>query len=220
MAKAAPAEPDTATRTGRRTGLDRDDVVAAALDLVLREGHDALTMRRLATDLGVGTPTIYWHVGSRDELVAEVIRLQSRRLAERAVEGDTPRDRVYSAARHIWTASIEHRTITSLAHQTGTSSLLAHPLEAALALELEAAGLVGQDAADAVRAVLIAVSGSLLLALRDVSTFPAEHRPDALWAGSEAPISRETRAALCADADLDALSAVVLRAVIDHYVPA
>ena len=129
---ATPPDDDTAGRPGRRTGLDRDDVVAAALDLVEREGPAALTMRRLATELDVATPTIYWHVGSRDELVAEVIRLQSNRLAERAVEGDTPRERVFSAARHIWTSSIEHRAITSLAHQTGTSSLLAHRLEAAL----------------------------------------------------------------------------------------
>ena len=217
---ATPPDGDTAGRSGRRTGFDRDDVVAAALDLVEREGHAALTMRRLATELDVATPTIYWHVGSRDELIAEVIRLQSNRLAERAVEGDTPRERVFSAARHIWTSSIEHRATTSLAHQTGTSSLLAHRLEAALVIELEAAGLVGQDAADATRAILMAVSGALVFALRDPSAHPPEYRPDALWADSDAPIAPQTRAALRTDPDLDALSAATLRAVIDHFVPA
>jgi AcrR family transcriptional regulator len=217
---ASPPDPDATVRSGRRTGLDRDDVVAAALDLVEREGPAALTMRRLATDLDVGTPTIYWHVGSRDELIAAVIRHQSNRLAEQAVEGDTARARVFSAARHIWTSSIEHRAITSLAHQTGTSSLLAHRLEAALVMELEAAGLGPHEVADATRAILIAVSGSLILALRDLSAYPAEYRPDALWADSDAPIAPETRAALRADPDLDALSAVTLQAVIDHYVPA
>ena len=217
---ATPPDQDPTVRSGRRTGLDRDDVVAAALDLVTREGPAALTMRRLATDLDVGTPTIYWHVGGRDELIASVIRLQADRLAEQAVEGITARERVFSAARHIWTSSIEHRATTSLAHQTGTSSLLVHRLEAALVLELEAAGLMGRDAADASRAILIAVSGSLLLALRDLSAYPAEYRPDALWADSDVPIAPETRAALCAEPDLDALSATTLRAVIDHYVPA
>lgn len=217
---ATPADDDAAVRSGRRTGLDRDDVVTAALDLVEREGAAALSMRRLATELDVATPTIYWHVNSRDELVAAVIRLQSSRLAERAVEGTTPRDRVFSAARHIWTSSIEHRGFTSLAHQSGTSSLLLHHLEAALLRELEVAGLLGQDAADASRAILITVGGSLLLALRDLSTYPAEYRPDALWAASDAPISEETRTALRAEPDLDVLSAVALRAVIGHYVPA
>ena len=206
-------------RSGRRTGLDRDDVVAAALDLVERDGAAALTMRALATELDVGTPTIYWHVGSRDELVAEVIRLQADRLAKQVVEGTTPRERVFSAARHIWTSSIEHRAITSLAHQSGASSLLAHRLEAAVVMELEAAGIVGQDAADATRAIISTVGGSLLLALRDVSAYPTEYQPDALWAASDAPISPETRDALQADPDLDTLSAATLRAVIDHFVP-
>lgn len=216
---ATPADEDAAVGTGRRTGLDRGDVLDAALDLVEREGAAALSMRRLATELDVATPTIYWHVGSRDELVAAVIRLQSTRLAEYVVDGTTPRERVYSAARHIWTSSIEHRAVTSLAHQSGTSSLLGHHLEAALVGELEAAGLVGQEAADATRAILIAVGGSLVLALRDLSAYPAEYRPDALWATSDAPIAAETRDALRAEPDLDALSAVALRTVIEHYVP-
>jgi AcrR family transcriptional regulator len=57
MARTAPIpQPDTTGRSGRRTGLDRDDVVSAALDLVDRDGPAALTMRRLATELDVGTP--------------------------------------------------------------------------------------------------------------------------------------------------------------------
>jgi AcrR family transcriptional regulator len=217
---AAPAEPDATGRAGRRTGLDRDDVVAAALDLVNREGPAALTMRRLATDLDVGTPTIYWHVGGRDELIAEVIRCQADRLAERTIEGDTPRQRVFSAARHLWESLLEHRAITSLAHQSGMSSLLAHRLESALVVELEAAGIVGAEAAEATRAILVTVGGALVLALRDLSAYPAEYRPDALWSQTDAPIAPETRAALCAAADVDAISAATLRAVVDHYVPA
>src|SRR5450755_923976 len=93
---ATPTDQDAGERLGRRTGLDRADVVAAALDLVEREGPGALTMRRLATELDVGTPTIYWHVGSRDELIASVIRLQADRVAEQIVEGVTARERVFS----------------------------------------------------------------------------------------------------------------------------
>ncbi|MEP6625592.1 MAG: helix-turn-helix domain-containing protein [Acidimicrobiia bacterium] len=217
---AAPSDQDAAERSGRRTGLERDDIVAAALDLVEREGPAALTMRRLATELDVGTPTIYWHVASRDELVAEVIRLQSSRLAEQPITGTTARDRVFSAARNVWTSSIEHRATTSLAHQTGTSSLLAHHLEAALVMELEAAGLVGPDAAEASRAILITISGALVLALRDLSASPPGSRPDELWATSNAPIAAATRDALRTEPDLDALSAITLRAAIDHFVPA
>lgn len=205
---------------GRRIGLDRGDVVGAALDLVVREGPGALTMRRLATELDVGTPTIYWHVGSRDELVAAVVRTQSERLAERPVEGATARERVVSAALHIYSGAIEHRAITSLAHQAGMDSLLLHHLEAALVAEVEAAGLAGEAGADAVRAILVVVTGSLVLALRDPSRFPEAYRSDALWASSDAPVAPETRAALCAAPDIHALTTATVRAVVDHHVPA
>ena len=36
--------------TGRRAGLDRDDVVAAALDLIEQGGAAALSMRKLAAE--------------------------------------------------------------------------------------------------------------------------------------------------------------------------
>ncbi len=205
---------------GKTAGLDRNDVVTAALDLVEREGPGALTMRRLATDLAVATPTIYWHAGSRDELVAEVVRAQSRRFAERPVEGTTPRARVLSAAMNMYLGSIEHRAITSLAHQSGTASVLAHPLEVAIVAELEAAGLTGEACAEASRAILMAITGALVLALRDPSRIPAEHRPANLWAGSDAAVSAETRAALGAEADLDAIARTTISAVVDHFVPA
>jgi AcrR family transcriptional regulator len=207
--------------TGRRTGLDREDVIAAALDLVVREGAAALTMRRLATELDVGTPTIYWHVSNRDELVAEVIRLQSQRLAVAGgdVQGTTARDRVFDVAWRLWTSSIEQRATTSLAHQTGTSSILLHHLEEQLVQELEAAGLDGEVAAEACRAIVVAVGGALLVALRDPEQIAPEHRPDALWREGDAPISDATRDALVAPPDVEQLSTTVLRAVIDHYVP-
>ncbi|HWJ64659.1 MAG TPA: TetR family transcriptional regulator [Acidimicrobiales bacterium] len=213
MARAAATDGE-ATGTGRRAGLDRDDVIVAAVDLVTTEGPSALTMRRLADKLGVATPTIYWHVGSRDDLVAEVIGAHSRRLAALAVDGDDPRDRIFNAARNIWTASVEHRAFTSLAHQTGTSNLLVRPLEEALLLEIERAGLSGEAAASAAWSILSVIGGSLLLELRNLSSVPAEYQPAALWAGTEAPIAASTRAAMQADQDFDAVCQTTLRAVI------
>ena len=65
-----------ADRTHR--GLGRADVVAAALRVVDAEGPAALTMRRVARELGVAPMTVHWHVGDRTELadlvVAEVLR--------------------------------------------------------------------------------------------------------------------------------------------------
>jgi TetR/AcrR family tetracycline transcriptional repressor len=183
------------------TKLDRTEVVSAALDLVVREGPGALTMRRLATDLDVGTPTIYWHVGSRDELVAAVIRAQAERFAERTVEGTTARDRVLSAAKNIYAAAIEERAVTSLAHQTGSSSLLMGRLEDALIAELQSAGLSSAAVDDALRSILVVVTGALVLTLRDHTKHAAD-RDELVWS----------------DCDLDALTTTTLRAVVDHHV--
>jgi AcrR family transcriptional regulator len=47
--------------------------VSAALALLDAEGRDALTMRRLATVLEVEAPSLYAHLGSKDELVDAVL---------------------------------------------------------------------------------------------------------------------------------------------------
>lgn len=55
--------------TGTRSkGVTREMVVARALTIVDTEGLAALTMRRLAHDLGVGVATVYAVVPSKEEL--------------------------------------------------------------------------------------------------------------------------------------------------------
>src|ERR671937_1244869 len=61
----------TPTRTPRRRGepLTREAIVAAALEILDAEGLDALSMRRVAEELGTGAASLYWHVGSKDGLL-------------------------------------------------------------------------------------------------------------------------------------------------------
>lgn len=53
----------------RQTRLTRDDIAAAALRIVDAEGFDALSMRRLASELDVGTMSLYHYVRTKDELL-------------------------------------------------------------------------------------------------------------------------------------------------------
>lgn len=48
--------------------LDRGEIVRVALDLLGDEGFDAFSMRRLATALDIKSPSLYWHVRSKEEL--------------------------------------------------------------------------------------------------------------------------------------------------------
>jgi AcrR family transcriptional regulator len=214
------AQPAAGEGTGRRAGLDRAEVVAAALGLVEEGGASALSMRKLAAELGVTTNTIYWHVGGRDELVLAVIERLSEELAARPITGRTPRERVFASARLAWDSAFEHRNVTAMAHQVGATSLLGLPLEVSLAQELEAAGLRGAEVRDAMRAILMCVAGFLVVALRRDEGIAPGRRSEALWADVPADVSATTRAALCTSADVGALFETTLRAVVASYVPA
>jgi TetR/AcrR family tetracycline transcriptional repressor len=54
---------------GERTRLTRAAVVDRALRLADADGLDALTIRKLATDLRVTPMALYWHFRSKDELL-------------------------------------------------------------------------------------------------------------------------------------------------------
>lgn len=62
-----------ARRRPRADGLSTDRIIAAALRLVDHEGLEALTVRRLADDLGTGSASLYRHVASRDELLVLLV---------------------------------------------------------------------------------------------------------------------------------------------------
>ena len=53
-----------------RPRLTKSTVVGRALELADRSGVDAVTIRRLATELGVTPMALYWHFRSKDELLA------------------------------------------------------------------------------------------------------------------------------------------------------
>ena len=64
--------PDRSSRK-RREPISREAIVAAAIQLLDREGLTALSMRRLGEELGAGAASLYWHVGSKDGLLDLVL---------------------------------------------------------------------------------------------------------------------------------------------------
>ncbi|MHB1138524.1 MAG: TetR/AcrR family transcriptional regulator [Microthrixaceae bacterium] len=60
-------------RRPRADGLTIERIVDAAIQLVDAEGLGALTVRRLADDLGTGSASLYRHVASRDELLVLMV---------------------------------------------------------------------------------------------------------------------------------------------------
>ncbi|WP_147918265.1 TetR/AcrR family transcriptional regulator C-terminal domain-containing protein [Ruania zhangjianzhongii] len=61
--------PEAPTHAQGRTRLDRNRIVTAAIQLLDEEGIAELSTRRLAARLGVRSPTLYWHVRDKAELL-------------------------------------------------------------------------------------------------------------------------------------------------------
>jgi TetR/AcrR family transcriptional regulator, tetracycline repressor protein len=60
-------------RGGRPAQLSADQITAAAIDLLDREGLEALTMRRLGAHLGVAAMSLYRHIPGRDAVLSKVV---------------------------------------------------------------------------------------------------------------------------------------------------
>jgi TetR/AcrR family transcriptional regulator, tetracycline repressor protein len=213
--RAASTTAPAATGTGRRAGLEPSEIVDAALALVEEHGAEALTMRRLAADLGVTTTTIYWHVGNRDDLVLAIIERVSEQQAQLELSGDDPVERIVAIATHVFRSALERRHVTSLAHQVGATSLLELPLERTMAVELDAAGVRGESARDAMRAIMMCVAGFLVVGMRRPTDIDPRVRSDALWAAvPEDELPAETTTAMGVPADLPVLLDTTLRAIV------
>jgi AcrR family transcriptional regulator len=70
-----------ASSGGRRASLDREKIVTAAIRIIDVEGANALSLRRLGSELGSGATSVYRHVRDKEELIS---------LAFDAITGEIP----------------------------------------------------------------------------------------------------------------------------------
>jgi len=141
-------------RSTRRDPLTRDRVLRAAVDVVDREGIEALSMRRLGQELGVEAMSLYRYVPSKADLLDGI---HETILAEVVVPKGT-REWITTArkyARAFRNALVAHPNALSLfaTRPAVTSASLRH-VEAGLALLLRA----GFDIGDAMSAYQVLVA--------------------------------------------------------------
>jgi TetR/AcrR family tetracycline transcriptional repressor len=91
--------------------LTQDDVVDAAVRLLGEAGLEGLTLRRLARDLGVSAPTLYWHVTDKRTLLDHVAtRLVADQWAHTApAPGQSWADWLRERSLALYRALIAHR---------------------------------------------------------------------------------------------------------------
>jgi DNA-binding transcriptional regulator YhcF (GntR family) len=114
---------------GAEPTLTQQRIVAAAISVADVEGLAGLSMRRVATELGAATMSLYRHVADKDALVLQMI---DTAFAECVVPGDPPpaehwRARLEYAARAMWATFRRHPWLAQ-AMSTTRPQLLASTL--------------------------------------------------------------------------------------------
>jgi len=157
-----------------RRGLNRQGIVAAAIELADTDGLGALSMARLAERLGCGTMSLYRHVANKDELV--VFMLSAAPDPPPAPPDADWRAALSDWANGLWDVYHQHPWIL----RASTSGLPADPgqlawLDAGLAA-LRGTPLTEHDKLAAVMSVLYFVRGAAALDLEagslDASQYP------------------------------------------------
>ncbi len=125
MRSATPTEPESTLiwmreePCSRNPGHSRAGIAAAAIEIADTEGFEAVSMRRVAQQLGAGTMTLYHYVANKDELVT---------LMMDAVMGEilVPAEELPSAWRPAM-SRIAISTLASLRNHRWTLDLLDEP---------------------------------------------------------------------------------------------
>jgi AcrR family transcriptional regulator len=155
----------SAAKTTRRP-LTRARVVAAALGLIDRDGLDALSMRRLAGELGVEAMSLYHHVRDKSDVLDGVVGAVLDEMSL-PVEGHW-QGRCTQVSRELRRVVRAHPHVHPLVVERAFRSPSVVAPAAAL---LEALGESGMDDDDVVAAfwtLLSFVSGSLSCELADL----------------------------------------------------
>ncbi|MDY0815445.1 TetR/AcrR family transcriptional regulator [Kitasatospora purpeofusca] len=159
----------------RRTPLNRERVLAAAVAFADREagGTDALSMRKLAQELGVVPMALYKHVAGKEELLAGMVDTVVGGIDPPAAGADwkeAVRERVLSARRVLRRHPWAPRVLESL--PAPTPAVLGH-LDAVIGL-LRAGGL----SADLAHHAMHALGGRLLGFTQELFDTSPDAAPD------------------------------------------
>jgi len=142
--------------------LGRTQVVEAAVALLDEVGLEALTLRRVATRLGVQAPALYWYVKSKQDLLDQIATAIAAESPERPPPAREawPR-RLGRHGRELRELLLRHRDGAMVVAQTGALSQHWPPAADVTAAMVDA-GMAPADANEAVRTVRQFVLGYTL----------------------------------------------------------
>jgi AcrR family transcriptional regulator len=163
-------------------------IVASAIAIADAEGLDAVSMRRVASEVGTATMSLYRHVEDKDDLVTRMLDsvFQGWQLPEHPPVGWRPR--VELAARRYWDACRQHPWLASAISITRPQATAgALPWAEFLLSALEDVGLDHHATLTAYITLVNYVRGTALNLEREAEAEAATGMDSEEWLDAEAP---------------------------------
>jgi AcrR family transcriptional regulator len=177
-----------APRRGPGRGLQLQAVVEAATDLADREGLGAVTMRRVAQQLGVSAMTLYTYVPGKAELVDLMLDAAYRRLPLAPTAGRPWRVRLAEVAeenRGLYLAHPWASAVSTLRPPLGPGLMAKYEHELAA---LDGLGLTDVERDDALTCLLAFVQAGARSAADARAAQVDSAMSDAQWWAANAPL--------------------------------
>lgn len=93
-------------------GISRDIILAKAIEMIEQSENPAISMREIAEELEIKTPSLYNHVKSMNELLTDISRYAAEKLRQAqltAIEGKNRDDALLALAAAYRSFAREHR---------------------------------------------------------------------------------------------------------------
>jgi AcrR family transcriptional regulator len=171
---------------GRKRGeVAVDDVVAAAIDIVDREGVDAVTIRRVAEACGLSPMGLYRHVRDKDDLLDRVVdAVVGPGLGDLQVSGSWDQQ-VADLFRYLRRLNLDHPGIAALCVLRPTPVVGVARFYARVLATLAEGGFNGTDAVHAFDTLLMFTFGSVLWEIPRTTDVRVRERLVAVAIGDE-----------------------------------
>ncbi|MFD4183539.1 TetR/AcrR family transcriptional regulator C-terminal domain-containing protein [Rhodococcus sp. NPDC058514] len=141
--------------------LRRGDVLDGAIAILDEYGLGDLTMRRLATSLGVQPGALYWHFPNKQTLLAAITDEMLGRVSA-PLDSDRWDERLHALAHRIRDALLAHRDGAELASASYAARLATNDAHGTLVRACADAGLPSDKAAFAADTLLYYILGQTM----------------------------------------------------------
>lgn len=162
----------------KRQPLNRDRILAAAVDFVDREGLESLSMRKLGAELGVEAMSLYNHVPSKDALLDGMVEVLLRGL-EVPAENIDWETRVRESYRRFRSLAHSHPNVFPLLIVRPPDTMDGAWLVETFLETLHAAGFDTKTALQAYRTITSFAVGYVMSEIRGFAMEPGDGRTGA-----------------------------------------